>query len=132
MRGRKLSIVTVLILVAVTALPYKTGYGTSMHEGISSFSQWNEQGPQTILSAQGEIEYWTCPMHPDVKTGEPGKCPECGMDLIPVMKKPASGTQTAPDNSAEKNGESPDTNTSKEETHEHSAHVKETPPPQKE
>ncbi len=26
---------------------------------------------------------YTCPMHPEVKKSEPGKCPGCGMDLIP-------------------------------------------------
>ena len=26
---------------------------------------------------------WTCPMHPDVVTTEPGTCPKCGMKLIP-------------------------------------------------
>ncbi|SFD55626.1 Cu2+-exporting ATPase [Algibacter lectus] len=27
---------------------------------------------------------WTCPMHPEVITGEPGACPICGMDLVPL------------------------------------------------
>ena len=26
------------------------------------------------------IEY-TCPMHPEVRQAEPGKCPKCGMNL---------------------------------------------------
>src|SRR6476469_6196268 len=25
--------------------------------------------------------YYTCPMHPDVESMQPGKCPKCGMDL---------------------------------------------------
>jgi FtsP/CotA-like multicopper oxidase with cupredoxin domain len=25
---------------------------------------------------------WTCPMHPNVVTGEAGKCPDCGMKLV--------------------------------------------------
>lgn len=25
---------------------------------------------------------YTCPLHPEVKSNEPGKCPECGMDLV--------------------------------------------------
>ena len=35
-----------------------------------------------------EILY-TCPMHPEVRKTEPGKCPGCGMDLIPENKKSA-------------------------------------------
>src|SRR5712692_9554073 len=27
---------------------------------------------------------YSCPMHPDVKSNSPGKCPICGMQLIPV------------------------------------------------
>ena len=27
---------------------------------------------------------WTCSMHPQIQLPEPGKCPICGMDLIPV------------------------------------------------
>ncbi len=26
---------------------------------------------------------YTCPMHPEVKSKTPGRCPACGMDLIP-------------------------------------------------
>jgi Cu(I)/Ag(I) efflux system membrane fusion protein len=29
-------------------------------------------------------EIWTCSMHPQIRQGEPGDCPICGMDLIPV------------------------------------------------
>jgi Cu2+-exporting ATPase len=29
---------------------------------------------------------YTCPMHPEVRKSEPGKCPGCGMDLIPEKK----------------------------------------------
>ena len=25
---------------------------------------------------------YTCPMHPEVVTSTPGKCPKCGMDLV--------------------------------------------------
>lgn len=31
-----------------------------------------------------EAEVWTCSMHPQVRQPEPGSCPICGMDLIPV------------------------------------------------
>lgn len=27
---------------------------------------------------------WTCSMHPQIRQNEPGKCPICGMDLIPL------------------------------------------------
>jgi membrane fusion protein, copper/silver efflux system len=34
------------------------------------------------------VDYYTCSMHPSVKTHDPkAKCPICSMDLTPVMKK---------------------------------------------
>ena len=35
----------------------------------------------------------TCSMHPQIRQNGPGKCPICGMDLIPVVK---SGSDTSP------------------------------------
>ncbi|MBN2415350.1 efflux RND transporter periplasmic adaptor subunit [bacterium] len=39
--------------------------------------------------ADGTI--WTCSMHPQIKLPEPGKCPICFMDLIPLSVDQASG-----------------------------------------
>jgi len=33
---------------------------------------------------QTEATIWTCSMHPQIRLNEPGKCPICGMDLIPL------------------------------------------------
>ena len=37
-------------------------------------------------ASENDIEYWTCSMHPHVNLDKPGKCPICGMELIPVHK----------------------------------------------
>jgi hypothetical protein len=29
-------------------------------------------------------QLYTCPMHPDVISDQPGKCPKCGMNLVPL------------------------------------------------
>lgn len=31
---------------------------------------------------------YTCPMHPEVKSDKPGKCPKCGMNLVKVKEAP--------------------------------------------
>ncbi|HAH36042.1 MAG TPA: efflux RND transporter periplasmic adaptor subunit [Algoriphagus sp.] len=36
-------------------------------------------------------QLWTCSMHPQIKLNEPGDCPICGMDLIPVASNSSSG-----------------------------------------
>ncbi|HEV7332429.1 MAG TPA: efflux RND transporter periplasmic adaptor subunit [Flavisolibacter sp.] len=38
---------------------------------------------KTTAAAQQEHQY-TCPMHPQVVRDEPGQCPICGMDLVPL------------------------------------------------
>lgn len=40
-----------------------------------------EQSILTKTEMQKNSVYYTCPMHPDVKSDKPGKCPKCGMDL---------------------------------------------------
>ncbi len=35
---------------------------------------------------EGIVDYWTCSMHPSVRHLEPGTCPICSMDLVPVYK----------------------------------------------
>jgi hypothetical protein len=40
--------------------------------------------PTALPAAQEPaVTGYICPMHPDVILGEPGKCPRCGMDLVP-------------------------------------------------
>jgi Heavy metal binding domain len=55
---------------------------------VGASVEWFEPRP---LSAQSntpsggdKILYYTCPMHPSVKTDWPGRCPSCGMALVPV------------------------------------------------
>jgi len=38
-------------------------------------------------SKPADVDYYTCTMHPSVRSLVPGKCPICGMDLVPVKKK---------------------------------------------
>jgi Cu(I)/Ag(I) efflux system membrane fusion protein len=38
-------------------------------------------------TTHADVSYWTCAMHPSVHSEAPGKCPICGMDLIPVSNQ---------------------------------------------
>ncbi len=44
---------------------------------------------------ENEFEEWTCSMHPNVRLKEPGSCPFCGMDLIPVQSDEESSDPMA-------------------------------------
>jgi Cu(I)/Ag(I) efflux system membrane fusion protein len=49
--------------------------------------EWNARVPEgrgDVKPAKQETQLWTCSMHPQIKLPKPGKCPICGMDLIPV------------------------------------------------
>jgi Cu(I)/Ag(I) efflux system membrane fusion protein len=43
-------------------------------------------GPETAVehAAKHRDPTYQCPMHPQVTSDEPGKCPICGMDLVPI------------------------------------------------
>ena len=44
---------------------------------------------------QSEEITYTCSMHPQIRQNEPGNCPICGMELIPVQKASESQTGSA-------------------------------------
>jgi Cu(I)/Ag(I) efflux system membrane fusion protein len=62
----------------------------------------NVAGQTTAPAAIGtEGTVWTCPMHPEVRSDKPGRCPKCGMPLEP--QAPASddaGAATVPEGMA--------------------------------
>ncbi|HQH40228.1 MAG TPA: heavy metal-binding domain-containing protein [Bacteroidales bacterium] len=46
-----------------------------------------KKGTETVA----EKVYYTCPMHPEIKSDKPGECPICGMTLV---KKEISSSDT--------------------------------------
>lgn len=44
-----------------------------------------EKASAPAKPGKAAAQTYTCPMHPKVTSDKPGKCPECGMDL--VLKK---------------------------------------------
>jgi RND family efflux transporter MFP subunit len=45
--------------------------------------------PVGKTAVDADVDYWTCTMHPSVHSKDPGKCPICSMDLVPVKKNTA-------------------------------------------
>jgi FtsP/CotA-like multicopper oxidase with cupredoxin domain len=63
-------------------------------------AEWVDAEPDKTLAFVAEMEFdapaegpvvYTCPMHPEVVSEEPGSCPQCGMKLMP-----AATTYTCP------------------------------------
>lgn len=56
------------------------------------------QGPSgdKIQGAESATEIWTCSMHPQIRMDQPGQCPICGMDLIPLVSLSSGGDDVDP------------------------------------
>jgi membrane fusion protein, copper/silver efflux system len=55
---------------------------------VSLFVGWvlfHSPKPEAKTKQEAKKEIWTCSMDPQVKLDHPGKCPICGMDLIPLV-----------------------------------------------
>lgn len=49
----------------------------------------SDTGTADISAQQGTVQKWTCSMHPQIMLDKPGRCPICGMDLIPLAQEAA-------------------------------------------
>jgi hypothetical protein len=82
---KKVMLIAVAVLFSVT-----TVFGADLHTGKSvADSTKNAKSPKIV---------YTCPMHQDVLSDKPGKCPKpnCGMTLVKktdLKKKPAEKTK---------------------------------------
>src|SRR5881398_38275 len=68
-------------------------------------------GRKSPSGKPSNVDYYTCTMHPSVKSQDPnGKCPICSMHLVPVLKKgggemkPAASPQMQETKSGEMQG----------------------------
>jgi Cu(I)/Ag(I) efflux system membrane fusion protein len=88
--GGKLSVL--VLLIAAALIGYWIGHGVDT-------SSSNDASTPAEARAETETaaEEWTCSMHPQIRRPEPGQCPICGMDLIPVKKEggPSAGKAKA-------------------------------------
>jgi uncharacterized protein len=50
--------------------------------GLAMLRMMNE--PMDEHAGEGEGHEFVCPMHPEVRQLGPGRCPKCGMDLVPA------------------------------------------------
>lgn len=66
--------------------PQNPYMGTKM-PACGTESSWQAEASTTAAADSGEIDHYTCSMHPSVHQKTPGKCPICGMDLVPVTKE---------------------------------------------
>src|SRR5262245_38823755 len=59
---------------------------------------------QTQQSKNSQIRRYVCPMHPEVTSSKPGKCPKCGMRLRLAAATATTGTGATPSASGDASG----------------------------
>ena len=97
-RSRIVSIALGALVVVLAAVFHRplTAWFTGKADGV--MAPGSGRGATGVVGAEpaassgspGEVDHYTCSMHPSVKQAGPGKCPICGMDLIPVTKEQQS------------------------------------------
>lgn len=91
---RRTGLVRKLSVLALTAAAFALGYYfADDRDAVIPAAHDPQKAPHVEASRRAaersatrsvETELWTCSMHPQIKLAHPGKCPICGMDLVPV------------------------------------------------
>lgn len=65
--------------------------------GVAQRLGWIQAGPTAGVTAStdGKQTVYTCPMHPQIRQPTPGRCPICGMALVPAAKSGSNIDQLA-------------------------------------
>ena len=77
----------ILLIIIITSL-ISLGAGYLIFGGITEAPPDEHENHQAAIEAAAEI--WTCSMHPQIRQNEPGNCPICGMELIPLSEASSS------------------------------------------
>ncbi len=89
----------VIIVILASTLAFAAGYlvkgsDLSTPKGVAEhLESEGEHDLEAHIDEAGNIT-WTCSMHPQIQLPEPGKCPICFMELIPLERKD-EGEQTS-------------------------------------
>lgn len=88
-RDRRIQVIVALLLGLLLGWVV-TGRGGQDH------AQHSAQDTSLNTEMVAAESVWTCSMHPQIRENRPGKCPICGMDLIPVSARRGSGAAFDP------------------------------------
>lgn len=84
----------------LVGLPESATTGNSSNNPVQAPSPSHQLDQANLAqSEQTPATIYTCPMHPQIRQTKPGRCPICGMDLVPV-ETPEASTQPQSDTSS--------------------------------
>jgi membrane fusion protein, copper/silver efflux system len=82
-KANKQTIIIVAVSLMLGALlGYIISTSAHLHTDTSTNQRISTSAHQHIDTSENQT--WTCSMHPQIRQNEPGDCPICGMDLIPL------------------------------------------------
>ncbi|MFU8848412.1 MAG: efflux RND transporter periplasmic adaptor subunit [Opitutales bacterium] len=85
MKMTKKRLLFILAALAAVAAAFALGKSSGRSGSDHGDSPHAAHGSAEETAADTAVETWTCSMHPQVRQPDPGDCPLCGMDLIPVQ-----------------------------------------------
>lgn len=89
---KQAGILIVILVVAVAA--FNLGVGSRGPESKPGATRAASPDHEDHDKSEHEGEtIWTCPMHPEIRMPNPGKCPICGMDLVEQKIETAKAPQ---------------------------------------
>lgn len=89
------SLLRAIVLTAVVTLVLSGAAYRYFGHALLGVQKQHLAAPSVAGEAQAEETLYVSPMHPWIVSEEPGQCPICGMDLVPMRDGP--GTAGVPD-----------------------------------
>jgi len=78
-----IAIITAFVVLSFSAM----GQEMMSHKHHMDSTKVEKPMSQKQLKDAAKIVQYTCPMHPEIITNKPGKCPKCGMTLVKMEAK---------------------------------------------
>jgi Cu(I)/Ag(I) efflux system membrane fusion protein len=83
-------VLVIVLIVAIIGIGGAFGLGYWLGRARGGGEAVHEH-EESVTETGDEDVVWTCSMHPQIRMPEPGQCPLCFMDLIPVSPEEGSG-----------------------------------------
>jgi uncharacterized protein with PIN domain len=82
-----IAIITTLIVLSFSAMGQEIISHKHQTDSTTIIkTMLHKQHHDTTMTVK-KVQHYTCPMHPEVMSNKPGKCPKCGMTLVKVEAK---------------------------------------------